>query len=93
MDMGKLGVAMQTVEDRLKHIAALVLGRAGNERLMEIDQESIDYDPESMCLCFKGHFKYVVGNEPAEFGVRFPMTFFRKDSTDGEILAWLERNA
>jgi hypothetical protein len=99
---------MQTIEDRLKHIAAVILsetsaamlecsakiasGQADEEQRqrLQIDQESIDYEPESMCLCFKCRLKHTDGQEPADLKIKFPMELFRKDSSDEEIVAWLK---
>lgn len=97
---------METIEDRLKHIAAVILaetgaailnraskiasGEANEKQHLQIDQESIDYDPESMCLCFKCQLKHTDKQEPANLKIKFPMELFRKDASDEEIVAWLK---
>lgn len=98
---------MQTIEDRLKHISAVILaeicaaifdrvtkiksGDTDEAQHMWIDQETIDYEPESMCLCFKCRLKHINSQEPADLKIKFPMYLFRKDASDEEIVAWLKK--
>lgn len=98
---------METIEDRLKHIAAVILsstsaamldratkiksGDTDEAQHMWIDQESIDYEPESMCICFKCRLRHTDGQEPADLKIKFPMVLFRNDSSDEEIEEWLKR--
>lgn len=98
---------METIDDKLKHISAVILaetcgamldrvtkiksGDTDEAQHMWIDQETIDYEPESMCLCFKCRLKHINSQEPADLRIKLPMYLFRKDASDEEIVAWLKK--
>lgn len=82
-----MDMADQTIDERIRHITAVLLDSTYSEPFIIVNYETFEYVKGSGDIHFKGSIIYGTGGPSNEIDISFPFHFLR-DGTDEEIIKW-----